>query len=284
MAVIERIQFNIVKHCNLNCRGCTTFSGLKEKEVQDVKPYIKDLLRLRELFDITNIDLFGGEPLLHPEIEKLMIITRRIFPKSNIHILTNGILLNTMDKNFWNTVRENKIIVNVSLYPILPDRETIKKKYSQIRRKLRAENVQYNISVYKKFIKRLLADKHSEPEKSLEDCRKMNYCVNFHDGKLYHCVFTANLHVLNNRFSVNIPYSGIDIYDTNVTGEEIIKLLNEPSSTCNYCHKKCFLYDWKNLKKGEVSSDDYILSEEEKQFSKKFNYSYDSNSLFKKIN
>ena len=89
------IGVHLVEHCNLKCKGCDNFSPLANEEYVDVKQYKADFERMAELFgdNAERIDLYGGEPLLHPQIIELIRITRDSFPQSPITILTNGILL-----------------------------------------------------------------------------------------------------------------------------------------------------------------------------------------------
>ena len=75
-------QIHIVDHCNLNCRGCYHFSSLSEESFLDIDEFEKDIQRLGTLFDgcMERILLLGGEPLLHPDINKFIITVRRYFP------------------------------------------------------------------------------------------------------------------------------------------------------------------------------------------------------------
>ena len=52
----------------------------------------RDCCRLAELTggDVDEIQLSGGEPLLHPEVEKFPYIVRKYFPKTKIIIITNA--------------------------------------------------------------------------------------------------------------------------------------------------------------------------------------------------
>ena len=50
---------------------------------------------------LAELPLLGGEPLLNPEINEYIKISRKYFPKTRISIITNATLLNDMDENFW---------------------------------------------------------------------------------------------------------------------------------------------------------------------------------------
>ena len=74
-----RYEVHLTEHCNLNCKSCFHFSSRAEEEYLDVTEYEKDCKRLSELFGgvASDILLMGGEPLLHPDIEKFIEITRK---------------------------------------------------------------------------------------------------------------------------------------------------------------------------------------------------------------
>lgn len=93
MSVLKRIGIPIVEHCNLNCKGCLHFCNLNQEEFYyDCNEFECDVMRISELFDdIEVLRLYGGEPLLHPKIIKLLEIARRYLKKAKIEILTNGL-------------------------------------------------------------------------------------------------------------------------------------------------------------------------------------------------
>ena len=123
-------EVHVSEHCNLNCKGCFHFSPLAEPEFLDVIQYEKDLARLSELFyhEVEYINLMGGEPLLNPEIIKIIQLTRQYFPHGKIRVVTNGLKLGEMPDEFWEACHDNSVSINPTLYPIGLDLEEPKKK------------------------------------------------------------------------------------------------------------------------------------------------------------
>ncbi len=80
----------------------------------------------------------GGEPLLHPKVEQLLLQTRRVFSKADIRIVTNGILLDKMSDSFWETCKTNNISFDITVYPPL------KNKMKFLYKLLRAKGVKLN--------------------------------------------------------------------------------------------------------------------------------------------
>jgi ABC-2 type transport system ATP-binding protein len=73
-----------------------------------------------------NIYLLGGEPLLHPQVNELMIIAHKYFPNKDIVLLSNGILLPKMNEDFYNNLIKNRIFLSVTQYPINFDYSILK--------------------------------------------------------------------------------------------------------------------------------------------------------------
>ncbi|MDD5675864.1 MAG: radical SAM protein [Chitinivibrionales bacterium] len=120
----------IVEHCNLKCRFCDHFAPLAEQEFADIKIFEKDFARLSELLNakVDFISLMGGEPLLHPQLNDFLYIARKYFPKTELRIVTNGILLLKQTEDFWKACKDNSIIIVNTKYPIPLDFDKIKEE------------------------------------------------------------------------------------------------------------------------------------------------------------
>jgi MoaA/NifB/PqqE/SkfB family radical SAM enzyme len=81
-------QLNITHRCNLDCAYCTEYDNSK-----DHVPYADLALRIDKIKELgaLHTDLIGGEPLLHPDVERLMryVSTRGM----TTGMTTNGFLL-----------------------------------------------------------------------------------------------------------------------------------------------------------------------------------------------
>ena len=115
-------EIHAAEHCNLRCKGCNHFSPYAEKEFADLEVLEKDLNRFSELSggEADYILVTGGEPLLNPEIETVIETVFKAVPKlKTMHFYTNGLLLKSMPKSFWDTLRQygDKIYIKISLYP-----------------------------------------------------------------------------------------------------------------------------------------------------------------------
>ena len=119
-AYLEQFEIHITDHCNLNCKSCSHWAPVADEFYISIENFTKDLTRMKELTQayVDRVVLLGGEPLLHPQIIELIEITSNLFPKSEIIILTNGILVNKMDEKFWQALKDNNVKLETTQYPI----------------------------------------------------------------------------------------------------------------------------------------------------------------------
>lgn len=73
-------DIEVTEHCNLNCKSCGSFAPLADEEYIDIDELDRDLRRLSELSDgeVHHINILGGEPLLHPEIARIVEIKNNV--------------------------------------------------------------------------------------------------------------------------------------------------------------------------------------------------------------
>ena len=233
-------EIHIAEHCNLNCKGCFHFSPLADKELLSIEEYTKDIIRLSELFKgkMKRISLLGGEPLLNPDVEKFMQVTRKFFPEGNIDILTNGILLLEMKDSFWTACRENRVQIRMTKYPI-------NLKLVEMYRRAEEAGVELVVFNNEDDIKMLahapidVEGTHSALN-NFNKCYRANTCVTLKHGILYTCLIPAHIHLLNKYYNLNIPIdekNGINIYEAK-DRDEILEYMIKPIPMCAYCDRE----------------------------------------------
>jgi MoaA/NifB/PqqE/SkfB family radical SAM enzyme len=241
------LETHLVDHCILNCSGCSHFAPLVPGEVYaDVDVYERDLHRMRELFhDIYQISLMGGEPLLHPEINSFIDITRQAFPQSKIAIFTNGMLLKSMPESFWQMCNASRARIKITQYPIALDFKSIKQfvKSKQVQIKIPKE-----VNTFYQFIN-LRGD--SDPQKSFRTCRAMYTAPFLSDGKIYPCSFAPHVHYFSEYFNQTISASSKDYIDirASTTPEDILTFLKQPIPLCRWCKERRTPIPWHISKK-----------------------------------
>jgi hypothetical protein len=191
-----RFDVHLADHCNLNCNGCDNFSPIAPKHFLEREAFERDCKRLSELTcgRLEDICLLGGEPLLHPEITGIIETARTYFPKTEIGILTNGLLLPKMDAGFWDCCREHDIKITITRYPVRIDIAAIKET---ARNKGVRLDVLYEEGGRSFYFKPLDRNRRSRPKNSFINCWYANRCVHLRNSRLS-CAVVSYIDILNN--------------------------------------------------------------------------------------
>jgi MoaA/NifB/PqqE/SkfB family radical SAM enzyme len=237
-------QLLVAEHCNLNCKYCGVLSPLvKHPKFMDMNILKRDLTRLFELTSgggaIRQIVLLGGEPLLFPDLLSLLSFIRTYF-SGLILIVTNGTLLLKQSDEFWQNCKDNRVVINTSIYPKHPDISAITEK---------AHTFGFDVS-YEDETKTMwkipfdLQGKQN-PFKSFRNCNKANYCITLDEGKLYTCHTIPMIKHFNSYFNQNMLVSEkdyIDIYKAKNI-DEILDFMCRPVPFCRYCNQQAIEHD-----------------------------------------
>lgn len=260
---LESFQVHLTDLCNLNCKGCGHFSNIaKQANFIDLKKYRMDLERMKELFwGVERIYLLGGEPLLYPDVEEAMVITREIFPDAQIRITTNGLLLPTMPDSFFDMVKATKSHIEISMYP-----ET-HKRWEQIFEVLQKHGLIKTTIIWERveFTKKLLKEKSGNPAEAFENCHsRKNACYLLREGKLAKCPMMLLIDIFDQEYNVKreCKRDYIDLHHDNVDGWQALEQLNTVSEMCNYCAKNSQVFEWNVRAHADASEEDWYIKKE----------------------
>ncbi|MDR1337973.1 MAG: 4Fe-4S cluster-binding domain-containing protein [Rickettsiales bacterium] len=240
--VVRKLSVHLVDHCNLGCANCSHFCPLVKKDSFILSPddFERDARRFSQLVDgrVQDIELYGGEPLLHPNVESIMEIARRNFPDSLIKIITNGILLPTMPESFWLAARKHQIVIEPTKYPIDVDWERIQKiaaRYGVMFRFFANTGDVCKTMYHKPLDLNGLQD----PRFSFFNCyHGMGGCAQLYQGKLYMCAIVAYVKYFNEYFGKDLKIHRddfIDIHREGLSDRDIFEFLAKPIPFCRYC-------------------------------------------------
>lgn len=242
---------NIVEHCNLNCAHCGSFAPLAEEEYLDIEQFSKDMEKLSQLTggEVHHIQILGGEPLLHPNVNGFCKIARIYFPIGIIRVVTNGILIKNMNDEFWETCRKYDINIAPTEYPINID-------YEEIQKYIESKGVKFEkYGSALPWLKIGLTETGNRNENySFLKCHNANNCCAVRNGKIYACSRIDKIRHLNKYFNKKFNISNrdwLDIYQVESL-EEIMDFLAKPSPFCRYCNPfKIMEVEWNRSKKLE---------------------------------
>lgn len=254
---IDKLDYSIAEHCNLNCHGCTHFAGLVPGEVfADPEQFKKDIDRLAALFrgNIEHVALLGGEPLLHRQLPLFFEYARQALPYTNLFVITNGLLLNTVGRDVLDALKTYKVKVNISLYP--PAVPII----DEVHRRLTEEGIKHTIGKeVRSFFKRLNLHGENDPAQTHAACFS-RVCHHLKDGQVAQCYLPFCIDYFNGRYGTEIPRGPVlDIHGENVTAGDVYRALRSPSPLCGYCTLKTqFERPW-SQGRNDASMEDWIV-------------------------
>lgn len=181
-----------------------------------------------------SINLLGGEPLLHPEIFDLALLTREIMPECICFIPTNGIFINNLSDEQLIKYFQNGIRLGITLYP----KKNLLKMYHKLKERFEKLNlsqaVDWNFS--RVMFDYIYFDEKIPSEK--EECFnyqiKYTSIVNIYKEKIYNCQNAFfNDRFYNSQkdyFSINLlkPHSNIKSILTKNDCNNCSFSINEP--------------------------------------------------------
>lgn len=242
MLTSRRIQLDIYicKHCNLKCRYCSRFCNIADKEFYEYSDLIRDLSILKKKnINLSNLIITGGEPLLHPDLDKILIAMKEMFPDNCIILHTNG-------KDFLRQADRLIPIMKNKIHLYLSEYRKTNIDYDAIH-KLCNENKIYYYDVWQHhlyqdeiyFSTQKLCIKKKSVYETLDNYLKRcdNTCICLWKGKLYHCGKAACVDILNKKYSTKFEITDKDVLDINdiQSTEQILKFVQLPSPFCKYC-------------------------------------------------
>lgn len=240
--VLKYLEFHIVDHCNLNCMGCSHFSPLAPDFFEDIQSLKNNLEILSKKLKFKNIRIMGGEPLLHPKIESFLNITREFFPKANISIVTNGILLKDMREPFWDSCRKEKIAIDLSKYPETED--IFLDNIALIKDK--GISLGYVHECRKMYVFHNPKG-DSNKEFSYKYCPIKQYTI-LKGNKIFVCPKAAYVGFYNKEFKAKVSVDkGINIEKS--SDKNIAEYIKKPVKTCKFCSYGGMQVDWKPSEK-----------------------------------
>lgn len=136
---IDYMRISVIDSCNLNCYYCNPQDNNKKCQAINILSVKKVLciVRAATRLGITHFRLTGGEPLLHPQLDEMVLQIKKIPGVSSVSLTTNAVLLAQHAK--W--LKEAGIdSINVSLDTIDAS------EYERITKKPLLEEVKHGIN------------------------------------------------------------------------------------------------------------------------------------------
>lgn len=183
--LVHRLRVMVTSRCSLRCKECSVFIPYLHKQHDDNwEQIISDIkIFLDAVKEIQEIELFGGEPLLYPDLSKILSALKNEPRVKQISVITNGTIL--PDQRLIQALENDKrTIYRMSSYGNLSP------KIEETASILKAHNIRHEIIDYKTWYKNSEVKRLNETDEELR--KKFNCCMEgsglvYWCGKIYFC-------------------------------------------------------------------------------------------------
>ena len=136
---IDYMRISVIDSCNLNCYYCNPWDNNEHCHAVNILSVKKVLciVRAATRLGITHFRLTGGEPLLHPQLDEMVLQIKKIPGVSSVSLTTNAVLLAKQAKHLKEAGIDS---INVSLDTIDAS------EYEHITKKPLLEEVEHGIN------------------------------------------------------------------------------------------------------------------------------------------
>ena len=263
----RRLDINVAYACNLACKGCISLSDFDRRGVEPLQDLKIQCETWSKLIDPSIISIFGGEPLMHPHIEKVLNHIREAWPHAQIRFITNGYLLRKYDPELWFKFgqlemqisihrQDHEDIITKEIKRIVSRRKDWKTKRTHSDGHRQLELTNENLVIYKSKFGRFvmpyklengeLTPFNSDPAKAHAICGNPNVPI-LYKNKLYKCAPITYLpFALKRTNQLNEPwwkkyleYTPASLYNENEL-DEFFTVQRQPEQICSMCPSKKF--------------------------------------------
>jgi cyclic pyranopterin phosphate synthase len=184
------VEVRAAEHCNLRCKGCSQNSPFMPATFPDLSRLQRSLAALEKVLRADRVTVLGGEPLLNPNIDKLLVMLKTSKVFNRVFVTTNGLLLHRMSPEFWRLVD----VVEISVYPVTKAR--LQRNFSRIADAAFAGNVELRLLASPAFKHVVLSSPIASSalvEGLYEACYFKDFCNTLRDERFYKCAPCINI-------------------------------------------------------------------------------------------
>lgn len=229
----EYLEIPITTKCSLRCSHCSNLIPCyKEQSDYDIHILVKSIRKFLECINnIVYIRVLGGEPFLSQNLYKILKELLKSDKIQRIEVVTNGTIIPT-DKKVINILRNHKIIVCISQYPIV--------KYHKLVTFLEKNNIQYRIDKMNFWMDYGKPKERNKSKKELiKQFKNCNHvCKSLINGQIHLCPRSS--HGTDLGIIKNNEDDYLDLLDKSLGISEKKKKLNQLLKkkyimACDYC-------------------------------------------------
>lgn len=236
--LLERLVFIITDKCSLKCINCDGYVAYhndpRSDSAEDIQYSYERIMAVCKR--INAVDIMGGEPLVHPDIAKIVRGFVEDERCGKVTVISNGTIIPS--RELLEVLMNPKCVFRISDYG------KISTKKDELIKLLKTRNIRYEVTNYQYWDRIPLIQLTNESEEKLDKkfatCTT-NVCYVKH-GQMFCCTFAAGLSSLLSEEIPNFNQNYIElINDTKKNVEEntkkfIQRIRNRKHiDACKYC-------------------------------------------------
>lgn len=226
------VEIQLCDRCNLDCAYCSHLSPVSKPVTISLETLEAECHRLARV-GVDEVNLMGGEPLLHPQVCEAIKLTRSILPNIKLIVSTNGLLLPRMSKDFWQCCRDNKVVLRITPYPKAKNGTLNYFKYVWLIRKNR---VRMESTGWRFGFRHQLLSERAEYDATTNYLRCQLHCTQVRNATLWPCAYVAYAFNLNNKFGTNFKTAAGDSLPLDgITATDLRLWLLRTKPFCAHC-------------------------------------------------
>lgn len=118
---LPHISVDITKGCNMRCEHCSHLSPLMQGHFPK-EELLASLAAWSQKLQPKRLAILGGEPLLHPDFEEIVLAAHQHWRNSQIVVVSNGTLLHRLGDSFLEKIGElERVSFDISQHVELPE-------------------------------------------------------------------------------------------------------------------------------------------------------------------
>jgi organic radical activating enzyme len=231
----DHLYVDVVDHCNLLCRSCAHLSPIAGKRYVCVQDLRHDFSVLGTCFHAKELQLIGGEPLLHPELPEIATAARAVGIADRIIVKTNGLLLDRVAERLWDVI--DRIVV--SIYPGREPSARSLAALSNLAHHRSLEVVVSSVDVFRESYSEVRVKNRSLVERIYRTCQMAHGygCYSLHNGYFFKCPLAHSIPGRLPQATWNPAEDGVKLEDIPTLFARLKRYLDDttPLNACQHC-------------------------------------------------
>lgn len=247
MIRIGNLELHVTHGCNLVCESCSHYSNQGHKGHLSLEEAESWMRAWDGRIAPQTFSLLGGEPTIHPELPAFVDLTRRMYPRTSIRIVTNGFFLHRHPELPEAMVRAGDATLYVSQHhPSQEYFEKLQPNLDLLKGWMRDHGVRAKIYPsadlwtrrYKGQGAEMAPYSDGRPQESWENC-SARFCRQLYQGKIWKCAPLAYLGMQHEKYGLSEDwdhYLGYQPIGPECSDAELVAFLKrQGESYCGMC-------------------------------------------------